>query len=290
MDNKRLSLHYQTSEFLFYGVLEVYPEQFLYLAFQKLGSLDKMISGNIYQINNLSLIFLECITDKIYKSMQLVFLDLSWFNGKEYDPILFDHVHICNTDIFENIVFENKRLSEVEMSKFFIFCNNYNDNIMQQYNKITDVGNNKVIHIQSNNTDIETIAEPDDKENEDYIHPPRQLRSMDPKKSLSSIPNSPEMLPIKVTKPKRKYRDKNIYNDGCNKRKKNKFQVIDLDNDLELDDEEINKNKRGSKKYIEQQAQLRMKTLTPAKLPIQHQPIIQQQSAEQQIQLRVLEK
>ncbi len=33
-----------------------------------------------------------------------------------------------------------------------------------------------------------------------------------------------------------------------------------------------------------------METLTSAKLPIQHQPVIQQQSAEQQIQLRVLEK
>ncbi len=42
--------------------------------------------------------------------------------------------------------------------------------------------------------------------------------------------------------------------------------------------------------YIEQQAQLRMKTLTSAKLPIHHQPVIQQPSVEQQIQLRVLEQ
>ncbi len=33
-----------------------------------------------------------------------------------------------------------------------------------------------------------------------------------------------------------------------------------------------------------------METFTPAKLPIQHQPVIQQQSVEQQIQLRVLER
>ncbi len=33
-----------------------------------------------------------------------------------------------------------------------------------------------------------------------------------------------------------------------------------------------------------------METLTPANLSIQHQPVIQQQSVEQQIQLRVLEK
>ncbi len=50
MDGRKLFLHYTSTDFLFYGILEVSTTHFIYLAVKQIEKSQSLISGNIYYI------------------------------------------------------------------------------------------------------------------------------------------------------------------------------------------------------------------------------------------------